>query len=115
MAELIISRHNVGNVTILDLSGDVTFGAGNVSLRSAIRNALAANGKNLVLNFSDVRFVDSSGVGELVSGMTAANRENGQLKLLNLPPRIRELLAITHLLTIFDVFENEGDAVGSFK
>ncbi|HEX8288732.1 MAG TPA: STAS domain-containing protein [Pyrinomonadaceae bacterium] len=115
MAELIISKRSEGNVTILNLNGDVTFGTGNVVLRSAIRNALAANEKYILLNFSDVRFIDSSGVGELVSGLTAVNRENGQLKLLNLPRRVRELLEITHLLTIFDAFENEVEAVKSFK
>ena len=115
MAELIISKRNVGNVTILELSGDITFGTGNVALRSAIRDELAANEKNIVLDFSEVRFIDSSGVGELVSGLTAVNRENGQLKLLNLPRRVRELLKITHLLTIFDAFENEDEALSSFK
>lgn len=115
MAELIISKRNIGDVTILDLSGDVIFGTGNVALRSAIRDALAANGKNILLNFSEVRFVDSSGVGELISGLTAVNRENGQLKLLKLPQRVRELLKITHLLTIFDAFENEDESLNSFK
>ena len=111
MAELIISERRTGKITILDLSGDIIFSVGNVTLHSAIRNALGAGRKNILLNFLGVRFIDSSGVGELVSALTAINRESGQLKLCNLQPRIRELLTITHLLTIFDTFESENEAL----
>jgi anti-sigma B factor antagonist len=115
MAELIISERKAGEVTILDMSGDVIFGEGNVALRRTIRSLLDTGKKNILLNFSGVRFVDSSGVGELVSALMAINRVDGQLKLLSLSKRIRELLAITNLLTIFDTFENEIEAVNSYK
>ena len=115
MAELNISERQVNNITIFDMSGDIIFGQGNVVLRSAIRRLLREGKKKILLNFSGVGFVDSSGIGELVSGFTAVNREGGQLKLLNLTQRIQHLLVITKLLTVFDTFENERDALGSYK
>ncbi len=115
MAELNISERQVNNITIFDMSGDIIFGQGNVVLRSAIRRLLGEGKKKILLNFSGVGFVDSSGIGELVSGFTAVNREGGQLKLLNLTQRIQHLLVITKLLTVFDTFENERDALGSYK
>ena len=113
MAELNISERQAGDITIFDMNGDIIFGQGNVVLRSAIRRLLGEGKKKILLNFSGVGFVDSSGIGELVSGFTAVNREGGQLKLLNLTQRIQHLLVITKLLTVFDTFENERDALGS--
>lgn len=109
MARLEISERQMSDVTIFDLSGDVTFGEGNLLLRAAIRKALSEGKKNIFLNFARVGYLDSSGVGELVSGFTAVSREDGKLKLLNLPPRIYQLLAITKLLTVFDVGEGETE------
>jgi anti-sigma B factor antagonist len=115
MDELDISERQANGITILDLSGDITFSQGNVVLRKNIRLLLSEGKKNILLNFSGVKFVDSSGIGELVSALTAINREEGQLKLLNLPSRIKELLAITKLSTIFETFENERDAQDSYN
>ncbi|HEY8559631.1 MAG TPA: STAS domain-containing protein [Pyrinomonadaceae bacterium] len=111
MARLNISERRLGDVTVLDLSGDVTFGEGNLLLRAAIRRALAEGKKNIHLNFAEVCYLDSSGVGELVSGYTAISRENGRLKLVDLPPRIYQLLAITKLLTVFEVDESDPKAI----
>jgi anti-sigma B factor antagonist len=115
MIELNISERQANDITILDLSGDVTFSQGRAVLRSAIRCLLSEDKKKILLNFSGVCFVDSSGLGELVSGLIAINREDGQLKLLNLKQRIRELLTITKLSTIFEIFENERDALDSYS
>jgi anti-sigma B factor antagonist len=115
MAELNISERQAGDVTILDMDGKVTIGEGSVALRSTIRRLLGDKKKKILLNLSGVGYVDSSGIGELVSSFTAVNKEGGQLKLLNLTQKIQDLLAITKLLTVFDVFENEGDALASFS
>jgi anti-sigma B factor antagonist len=88
------------NVTILDLNGDITFGEGSVELRKSIRRLLSEGKKNIHLNFQSVGYVDSSGIGELISTLTAINREGGELKLLNPSIRVKELLAICKLLSI---------------
>ena len=115
MAGLNIFERQVGDFTVFDLSGDITFGEGNIALRNAIRRALGEGKKKFLLNFGSVGYVDSSGVGELVSGFIAINREGGQLRLSNLTQRIEELLTICKLSTIFDVCENESEAVGGYK
>jgi anti-sigma B factor antagonist len=115
MAELNISERQAGDVTILDMDGKVTIGEGSVALRTAIRRLLGEDKKKILLNLAGVGYVDSSGIGELVSSFTAVNKESGQLKLLNLTQKIQDLLAITKLLTVFDVFENEGDALSSYN
>lgn len=115
MAELNISERQAGDVTILDMDGKVTIGEGSVALRSAIRRLLGEGKKKILLNLGNVSYVDSSGIGELVSSFTAVNKEGGQLKLLNLTQKIQDLLAITKLLTVFDVYENEGDALGGYN
>lgn len=114
MAELNISERQAGDITILDLDGKVTIGEGSVALRSAIRRLLGEGKNKILLNLGGVGYVDSSGIGELVSSFTAVNKEGGTLKLLNLTQKIQDLLAITKLLTVFDVYENEGDALASF-
>ena len=114
MAELNISERQAGDVTILDLSGKVTIGEGSVALRTTIRRLLGEGKKNILLNLGSVGYIDSSGIGELVSSFTAVNKEDGNLKLLNLTQKIQDLLAITKLLTVFDVFENEGEALSSY-
>ncbi len=115
MAELNISERQAGDVTILDLSGKITLGEGSVALRTAIRRLLGEGKNKILLNLGGVGYIDSSGIGELVSSFTAVNKEGGQLKLLNLTQKIQDLLAITKLLTVFDVFEDEGEALGSYS
>ncbi|MER3429246.1 MAG: anti-sigma factor antagonist [Pyrinomonas sp.] len=115
MAELNIKERQAGDVTILDLSGKITIGEGSVALRSAIRRLLSEGKKKILLNLGGVSYVDSSGIGELVSSYTAVNKEGGQLKLLNLTQKIQDLLAITKLLTVFDVYEDEATALESFS
>ena len=115
MAELNISERQAGDVSILDLDGKITIGEGSVALRNAIRRLLGEGKNKILLNLGGVGYIDSSGIGELVSSFTAVNKEGGQLKLLNLTQKIQDLLAITKLLTVFDVFENEGEALGSYS
>ena len=115
MAELNINERQAGDVTVLDMSGKITIGEGSVSLRSAIRRLLEEGQKRILLNLSAVSYIDSSGIGELVSSYTAINKEGGQLKLLNLTQKIKDLLTITKLLTVFDVYDSEADALNSFK
>ena len=114
MAELNISERQAGDVTILDLSGKITIGEGSVALRNTIRRLLGEGKNKILLNLASVGYIDSSGIGELVSSFTAVNKESGQLKLLKLTQKIQDLLAITKLLTVFDVFDDEGEALGSY-
>ncbi len=114
MAELEISERQAGDITILDLDGKITIGEGSVALRSTIRRLLGDGKNKILLNLGGVGYVDSSGIGELVSSFTAVKKEGGTLKLLNLVQKIQDLLAITKLLTVFDTFDNEGDALSSF-
>jgi anti-sigma B factor antagonist len=115
MAQLNINERQSGDVTILDLSGKITIGEGSVQLREAVRRLLDGNKKKILLNLGDVSYVDSSGIGELVSSYTTANNNGGQLKLLNLTKKIQDLLMITKLLTVFQTFDSEQDAVSSFR
>jgi anti-sigma B factor antagonist len=115
MAELNINERQAGDVTVLDMSGKITIGEGSVALRSAIRRLLEEGKKRILLNLAGISYVDSSGIGELVSSYTAINKEGGQLKLLNLTQKIQDLLTITKLLTVFDVYDGEADALNSLK
>ncbi|HYH84173.1 MAG TPA: STAS domain-containing protein [Pyrinomonadaceae bacterium] len=115
MAELNIRERQAGDVTILDLEGKITIGEGSVSLRGAIRRLIEEGKKKILLNLGGVGYVDSSGIGELVSSFTTIQREGGQLKLLNLTQKIQDLLGITKLLTVFDTYEDEATALNSFK
>lgn len=115
MAQLNINERSAGDVTILDLSGKITIGEGSVQLRETVRRLLDAGKKKILLNLGDVSYVDSSGIGELVSSYTTTNNNGGQLKLLNLTKKIQDLLMITKLLTVFETFDNEEAAVASFK
>jgi len=115
MAELNISERQAGDVTILDMSGKITIGEGSVALRTAVRRLLEEGKKKILLNLAGVGYIDSSGIGELVSSYTAIEKEQGQMKLLNLTQKIQDLLTITKLLTVFDVFESEEEALGSYK
>lgn len=115
MAELNISERQAADVTILDLGGKITIGEGSVALRNTIRRLLGEGSKSLLLNLADVGYIDSSGIGELVSSFSAVKKEGGTLKLLNLTQKIQDLLAITKLLTVFDTFDDEGEALASFE
>ncbi len=110
MVKLIVSERMIDETSILDLSGDVIFGEGNVVLRKAIRRLLGEGKKKIVLNMENVGYVDSSGIGELVSSLTAINREEGSFKLINLPTRVYEILTICKLLTVFEACENARNA-----
>jgi anti-sigma B factor antagonist len=115
MAELNISERQAGDVTILDMNGKITIGEGSVALRTAVRRLLEEGKKKILLNLAGVGYIDSSGIGELVSSYTAIGKENGQLKLLNLTQKLEDLLTITKLLTVFDVYDSEEEALSSFS
>jgi anti-sigma B factor antagonist len=110
-----IETRTIGDIQILDCSGKITLGEGTMAVRNTVRDILKNNGKKIILNLADVNYIDSSGVGELVSTYTTVTNSGGQLKLLNLTKKIQELLAITKLLTVFAVFDNEQTALNSFK
>ena len=110
-----IDTRSVNGVTILDLHGKVTIGEGTREVREKIRELLENGNKNILMNLGDVSYVDSAGIGELVSSYTTVTNQGGQFKLLHLTKKIRELLAITKLLTVFDSFDDETTAVGSFS
>ena len=115
MPELDVQTRQAGDVTILDLSGEVRIGEGSVALRDAIRK-LVDEGKNrILLNLGGVKYIDSTGIGELIANYTTVSRQGGQLKLLNLTDRVQNLLVITKLLTVFDSFDNEAEALKSFQ
>jgi anti-sigma B factor antagonist len=104
----------VGDITILDCSGKITLGEGTQAVRNAVRDLLKNGSKKIILNLGDVNYIDSSGIGELVSSFTTVTNQGGKLKLLNLTKKIQELLAITKLLTVFQVYDNEKAALASF-
>jgi len=109
-----IDERKVGDVTILDLKGKMTLGDGDELLRAKINGLIQAGTKKLVLNLGAVPYIDSAGLGEVVRTYTTVSRQGGALKLLNLTKRIQDLLAITKLLTVFDTFDAESEAVKSF-
>ena len=115
MAELDVKERQAGDVTILDMSGEVRIGEGAVALRDSIRNLADQGKQKVLLNLAGVKYMDSSGVGELIANYTTIKRQGGQLKLLNLTDRIQNLLVITKLLTVFDSYENEAEALKSFE
>ncbi len=115
MAELNIRERQAGDITVLDMDGRITIGEGSVALRSAVRRLLEEGKKNILLNLAGVGYIDSSGIGELVSSYTAIKNQQGQLKLLSLTEKLRDLLTITKLLTVFDAYDTEEEALKSFK
>jgi anti-sigma B factor antagonist len=115
MAELDLKERQAGDVTILDLSGSVRMGEGAISLRNSIRGLVEQGNKKILLNLAAVKNIDSSGIGELIANYTTISRDGGQLKLLNLTEKIQNLLVITKLLTVFDSYDNEAEALNSFK
>lgn len=115
MAELELKERQAGDVTILDLSGPVRMGEGSIALRNATRRLADEGKKKVLLNLGGVKYMDSSGIGELIANYTTISRQGGQVKLLNLTDKIQDLLVITKLLTVFDAYDNEADALNSFK
>jgi anti-sigma B factor antagonist len=109
-----IENRTVGDVHILDVSGKIMLGEGTMAVRNSVRELLKNGGKKIILNLGDVNYIDSSGIGELVSSFTTVTNQGGQLKLLHLTKKIQELLAITKLLTVFQVYEDEKAALASF-
>jgi anti-sigma B factor antagonist len=108
------STRQVDGVTIVDCSGRITLGEGSVILRDTVRELLAKGQKKILLNLGEVTYIDSSGIGELVSAFTTARKEGGELKLLKLTKKVHDLLQITKLYTVFDVKDDEAAAVKSF-
>jgi anti-sigma B factor antagonist len=108
------TSRRVDGVTILDLSGRITLGEGSVVLRDQIRDLLSKSEKKILLNLGDVTYIDSSGIGELVSAFTTVRNQGGELKLLNLTKKVHDLLQITKLYTVFDVKDDEASAVKAF-
>jgi anti-sigma B factor antagonist len=104
----------VESVSVIDLSGRITLGEGCTQLRELIRDLLSKGHKSMLLNLADVTYIDSSGIGELVSGFTAVSNQGGQLKLLSLTKKVHDLLQITKLLTVFEVYDDEAKAISSF-
>lgn len=109
-----VNTRQVDGVTILDLSGRITLGEGSVQLRDAVRDLLAKGSKLILLNLADVNYIDSSGIGELVSAYTTVRNQGGELKLLNLTKKVHDLLQITKLYTVFDVKDDEASAIASY-
>jgi anti-sigma B factor antagonist len=104
----------VGDVTVIDATGRITLGEGASTFRDEIRTLAAKGNQKLLLNLGDVSYIDSSGIGELVSGFTTVTNHGGQLKLLGLTKRVKDLLQITKLYTVFEVYDDEAAAVRSF-
>ena len=105
----------VDGITIVDCSGRITLGEGSVVLRDAVKDLLTKGQKKILLNLGDVNYIDSSGIGELVSAYTTVKNQGGELKLLNLTKKVHDLLQITKLYTVFDVRDDETTAVKSFR
>ena len=109
-----LSTRQVGDVSVVDVAGRITLGEGSSALRDALRDMVSKGQKKILLNLGDVNYIDSSGIGELVSAFTTAKNQGGELKLLNLTKKVHDLLQITKLYTVFDVKDDEATAVKSF-
>jgi anti-sigma B factor antagonist len=108
------TNRQVDAVTIVDLSGRITLGEGSVVLRDTIRDLVSKGRNKILLNLGNVTYIDSSGIGELVSAFTTVRNQGGELKLLNLTKKVHDLLQITKLYTVFDIKDDEAAAVQSF-
>ena len=112
---LTIASRQVDGVTVVDLSGRITLGEGSVQLRDAIRDLISKGQKNILLNLADVNYIDSSGLGELVSAYTTSKNQEASLKLLSLTKKVKDVLQLTKLYTVFDIYDDEASAIGSYK
>ena len=109
-----LSTRQVGDVTVIDAVGRITLGEGASNFRDTIKDLATKGNQKLLLNLSEVSYIDSSGIGELVSGFTTVTNHGGQLKLIGLTKRVKDLLQITKLYTVFEVYDDEAHAVRSF-
>jgi len=109
-----VTTRDAGDVKIISLHGKITIGAGDLQMREAIHSVLASGCQKLLVDMKDVTTIDSSGVGELVGCYTTATNKGAKLKLLSLPPKISDVLTVTQLITVFDVFQDEKEALASF-
>jgi anti-sigma B factor antagonist len=110
-----LTPRDSGVITVVDASGRITLGDGSAMLRKTIRQLLEEHHTKIILNLADVDYIDSSGIGELVSGYTAVKSKGGELKLLHLTKKVHDLLQITKLFTVFEVYSDEGIAIRSFQ
>jgi len=110
-----ITQRLVGDVAVIDMVGKLTLSEGDELLRDKVNSLIQQNQKKIVLNLAEVPYIDSAGLGEIVRTYTTASKNGGSLKLLNLTKRIQDLLAITKLLTVFEVYDSEADALKSFQ
>ena len=110
-----ISSRQVDGVSVLDCNGRITLGEGSITLRDTVRDLLSKGHKKILLNLAEVSYIDSSGIGELVSAFTTVRNQGGELKLLNLTKKVHDLLQITKLYTVFDVKDDEASAIKSFQ
>ncbi len=110
-----LTTRQVGDVTVIDATGRITLGEGASTFRDTVRDLATKGNKKLLVNLGDVSYIDSSGIGEMVSGFTTVTNHGGQLKLLGLSKRVKDLLQITKLYTVFEVFDDEASAVRSFS
>jgi anti-sigma B factor antagonist len=113
--ELRATYRDAGVITVVDISGRITLGEGSALLRKTIRELLEDNRIKIVLNLADVNYIDSSGIGELVSAFTATKKAGGDMKLLHLTKKVHDLLQLTKLFTVFDVYSDEPTALASFR
>lgn len=111
----VIKSRQLDDVVILDISGRITLGEGTITLRDALQKLLNRGERKFVMNLEDVDYIDSAGLGELITGFTTVRAQGGQLKLLKLTHRIHDLLQITKLLTVFDSFDSETEAIKSMR
>jgi anti-sigma B factor antagonist len=109
-----IGKREKGDVTILDLKGKILMGNGIEELRDAINTAVKEENTKLLLNFADVPYLDSTGLGEVVRSYTTVKNAGGMVKILNLTQKVQDLLSVTKLITVFETFEDEEKAIGSF-
>jgi len=113
-SEMKSSIRDLGDIRVIELSGKITIGAGDVKLRELISQAVEDDKNNIVLDLGGVTAIDSSGIGEMVACYTTVTKRGGQLKLMHLSPKITDILQVTQLITVFDVFDDEREALGSF-
>src|SRR5579862_9028572 len=109
-----LSTRQVDGVTIVDASGRITLGEGSVMMRDSVRDLLSKGQKKILLNLGEVNYIDSSGIGELVSAYTTVRNQGGELKLLNLTRKVHDLLQITKLYTVFDIKDDEASAIAAY-
>jgi anti-sigma B factor antagonist len=105
----------VQEVTVVDLSGQIKLGEGSSTLRDIVKDLLSKGHKKILLNLGEISYIDSSGIGELISAFTSARNQGGEMKLLNLTKKTRDLLQITKLYTVFDVKDDEAQAIAAFE